>query len=157
MVDIKNRLNGEIIASGDTIGEAIQNARGNLRYANLRSADLQSANLQYADLQSANLQYANLRYANLRSADLNDEKITQPPWLIWAPTSDGGYWIVITDTRAKASCECHSFEEWKGFDERRLLQMDNRRAVKYYPTLMALIAARELAFPKVEVEKKISE
>ena len=74
LIEIKNRINGNIIISGeyDNIKDALEKNRGvNLSYADLSGANLHDANLRYANLRYANLSYANLSDANLRYADLS--------------------------------------------------------------------------------------
>jgi hypothetical protein len=87
LIQIKNRLNGEVIfrheAEHNTASIAVRaslDARtdlsgadlsgANLRYANLRYANMSGAYLRYADLSGADLSGANLRYADLTGASL---------------------------------------------------------------------------------------
>ena len=74
-VEIKNRFDGSVICTGDTLLEAVMNNLSNLGSADLGSADLRSADLGYADLGSADLGYANLRSANLRYANLRSANL----------------------------------------------------------------------------------
>ena len=43
-------------------------------------------------------------------------------------------------------CEIHTFDEWEGFEDRRLLEMDSRRALEFWrvykPALMAICKTR---------------
>jgi len=74
------RINGELIAEGESLIKLIAENLADLRYADLSSADLNSANLRhanlsYADLSYADLSSADLNYADLSSADLNSANL----------------------------------------------------------------------------------
>jgi hypothetical protein len=74
-IEIKHRLNGNIIFTGEfgslkiAVVAAISSG-ANLSWANLFEADLSEANLSEANLSWANLSRANLFRANLFEADL---------------------------------------------------------------------------------------
>ena len=101
-------------------------------------ADLSSANLSYADLSSANLSDADLRSADLRYADLNKGKLDKNPIFIYGLNYD----VLITKQQINIGCEIHKVEEWESFDDRRILEMDGRKALEwwriYKPIIMAL-------------------
>ena len=73
MIAIKHGFSGTTLCEFDveTVKEAAEQGKANLRGANLLSANLRGANLRSADLCGANLDGANLCGANLRSADLD--------------------------------------------------------------------------------------
>ena len=52
------------------------------------------------------------------------------------------YNVTITDDEIMIGRECHKIEEWRGFDDRRILQMDSKRAAKFWalngPYLLAI-------------------
>ena len=110
----------------------------NLSYANLRSANLSYANLRYADLSYANLSYADLSSADLSYADFNEGKSDKNPIFIYGLNYD----VLITKQQIKIGCEIHKVEEWESFDDRRILEMDGRKALEwwriYKPIIMAL-------------------
>ena len=110
-----------------------------LRYANLSYADLRYANLRYVDLSSADLSYANLRYADLSSADLSSADLRyanlssavgnmQEIKSLQAET----YRITYTETVMAIGCEQHSIEDWKNFDDRRILEMEGKKALEWW-------------------------
>jgi len=137
-------LSGADLSRADLYG-------ANLSRANLSGADLSRANLSGADLSRANLSGADLSGADLSGADLYgakwNDKITllTPPVIIYIP----GYWtIFVLDSHLQIGCEIHTFDEWEGFDDRQILQMDSRRALEfrqiYKPALMAICKTRGL-------------
>jgi uncharacterized protein YjbI with pentapeptide repeats len=120
-----------------------------LRYANLRSADLSYADLSSADLRSADLSYANLSSANLRSADLSSANLRSAnlrsanlsDLKLWGVIGNMGvirsiqvetYAITYTFDTLQIGCEQHSIEEWKGFDDARIIMMDGKDALKFW-------------------------
>jgi hypothetical protein len=75
MVEIKNRLTGEVICAGKTVKEAVianylAFTKANLRGADLRGADLRGTYLRGADLRGAYLRGADFRGADFREVDL---------------------------------------------------------------------------------------
>jgi uncharacterized protein YjbI with pentapeptide repeats len=76
LMQIQNRFSKAVIAEGESLLNAIENAKGNLRHADLRHADLRHADLRYAHLRGADLRYADLRHADLRYADLIGADLT---------------------------------------------------------------------------------
>ena len=69
-VEIKHRVSGKVVCTGDTIIETVEANLADLGGANLRGADLGGADLRGADLGDANLGGADLRDANLGDANL---------------------------------------------------------------------------------------
>ena len=133
--------------------------RANLSYANLSYADLRSANLRYADLSCADLSSADFRYANLRYADLSCANLRYADFrsadlssadLSCANLRDLGLWGVVgnmgvirsiqletyaisyTFEMLQIGCERHSIEEWRGFDDQRIIEMDGKEALKFW-------------------------
>jgi hypothetical protein len=132
----------------------------NLSYANLSSADLRYANLRYANLSYANLSSANLRYANLSYANLSYANLSSAD-LSYADRRDlrlcgvvgnmgvirsiqlETYEITYTFEVLQIGCERHTIEEWKTFNDERIIRMDGKEALKFWrkwkDTIMQLI------------------
>lgn len=53
------------------------------------------------------------------------------------------YPVTITDTHLKIGCEFHTFEKWQEFDDKRIIGMDGKDAVKWWkahkPLIMGII------------------
>ena len=77
MISIKNRFTNATICEFEveTIKEAAEKGKADLRKADLCKADLYGANLRGADLCKANLCGADLYEANLRGADLREANL----------------------------------------------------------------------------------
>ena len=87
--------------------------------ANLRSANLRNANLRNADLRNADLRNADLRNAS----GLNDYvKCIQIDT----------YAIAYTSDVMQIGCERHTISEWAEFDDKRILEMDGKTALKWW-------------------------
>ena len=129
--------------------------RANLRGAKLRGADLRGAKLRDANLCGANLHGANLRGADLRGADLRGAKLRDAnlcdanlcgAYLCGANLRDCSgnrrqiislflfdeYTIVYTKDYLQIGCERHEIKEWRNFDDRRILEMDGKKALKFW-------------------------
>jgi hypothetical protein len=130
-IEIKHRFTENVLYSceaenmKEAVIEAVINGadlRGaNLRGANLDGADLRGANLRGADLYGANLRGANLRGANLRGADLYGEKLAIAPVSII-----GLYWnVLISESYMRIGCKRYTHEEWGGFEDSEIAQMDS--------------------------------
>jgi len=102
----------------------------NLRDANLRDANLRDADLCGANLCGANLCGANLRDANLRDADLWDTAGNRKQIISIFLFDE--YSIVYTSEYLQIGCERHTIDEWREFDDRRILEMDGRRALSFW-------------------------
>ena len=107
-----------------------------LSYADLRHADLRSADLRHADLRSANLRHANLRHANLCSFIIsscrgNNNTIKS----IHCDTYD----IAYTDKILQIGCEQHDILDWWKFDNKRILEMEGKKALKWWKVWKPLI------------------
>ena len=138
MIEIKHRFSNATLCEFDvtTIKQAAEKGKANLRGANLRGANLYGADLRGANLDGANLDGANLRGANLywanlrganldgadlRGANLDGEKITK------APLSINGlrYWCLISDGYMRLGCKRFTHQEWEGFNDAQISDMDN--------------------------------
>ncbi|KYP87210.1 hypothetical protein WB60_12370 [bacteria symbiont BFo2 of Frankliniella occidentalis] len=115
----------------------VSNLRGaNLRGANLRGANLSGANLSGADLRVSNLRGANLRGANLSGADLTGAILPDNTFVIMGEA----YYIQITNGEyVKAGCQNHTADQWRKFTKREIAEMDQRKALRFYPRLLDLI------------------
>jgi len=107
----------------------------NLRGANLRDADLRGANLRGANLRDANLCDADLRDADLRGADLCDADLCDASGnrkelmsILLFPE----YPVTYTAGYLQIGCERHIITDWWGFDDKRILQMDGKTALKFW-------------------------
>lgn len=109
-------------------------AGANLRRADLRDANLRRADFRDADLRDADLRGADIRGADFRGADLSgtDLRGALGIKLIIPETSCVPYYIVMTDTHIKICCEYHTIEEWFAFDDRSIVEMDGKDALKFW-------------------------
>ena len=107
--------------------------------ANLTGANLASASMRDADLRGTNLAGANLASASMRDADLADADlagarladglaINKTPIQIQTPM----YCIIIFDNHMIIGCQFHSISDWFRFDDRKIIEMDNRHALKWW-------------------------
>ena len=130
MIEIKNRFTGKIIHSGDfynvkeCLFDAIENGANlegvNLRGANLRGADLRGANLHGADLRGANLRGANLWWCAGNKCEIKS---------LWFSDT---YPITYTAEYMQIGCERHKIADWWVFDDKRILAMDGKKALKFW-------------------------
>ena len=172
-VEIKHRYSGKVIATVECedgwdalsdsarLGEAVLKALksgsnlcgANLGGAYLVGADLGGAYLVGADLGGADLRGAYLGGADLRGADLRGAYLGGAKWnteitIRNVPLFVGGllYTVWVLDEHMQIGCQTHTFREWEAFDDRSILEMDNRAALKFWraykPALMALCATR---------------
>ena len=120
-------LRGANLRGADLASASLAGA--NLRGANLASASLASASLCDADLTSANLAGVNLLGTNLAGARLADGLvINKTPIQIQTPM----YWIIIFDNCMAIGCQFHLISDWFKFDDRKIIEMDNRHALKWW-------------------------
>jgi len=105
----------------------------NLVDANLNDAYLRGGNLTCANLVDANLNAANLADAYLRGANLTGVKIRSNITISKKPIQiTGSRWnIIIWDEHMQIGCEFHSLADWFDFDDRRILKMDGKTALKF--------------------------
>ena len=145
-IEIKNRLNGNIILCGEyeSIKDCLKRNRGadlsgaDLRGAYLRGADLSGTDLSDADLNGTDLRGAYLNGAylsgaylngtDLNGADYNGEKLDKEPIQLLGLK----YFILITKEQIKIGCELHKASEWKEFDDKRIIEMDGKEALKWW-------------------------
>ena len=83
-------------------------------------------------------QRIDLSCANLSGANLSGEKLDKNPIQLLGLK----YSVIITKQQINIGCEIHKVEEWESFDDRRILEMDGRKALEwwriYKPIIMAL-------------------
>ena len=96
-----------------------------------------------ADLVGAYLADANLADANLAGAEWRDGiTVTRAPIQVYGLA----YPIAILDAHMQIGCELHTFDEWDGFDDERISQMDGVNARRFWrdhkSSLMALCRLR---------------
>ena len=125
-------LQGADLRDADLRGTYLRDAdlRGTyLRGADLRDADLRGADLRGADLRDADLRGVDLRGADLRGAKYTDEiTIEKEPLFILGLNWD----VTILDTHMKIGCELHKLKDWELFDNKRILEMDGKTALKFW-------------------------
>ena len=126
-------LYGANLSRADLSGADLSGANlygANLYGANLSRADLYGANLSRADLSGADLSGANLSGADLSGATYGkDIPITKKPIQI---SGFEPYFIIILDQHMKIGCEIHSFDEWREYDDHRIIEMDGKAALKFW-------------------------
>ena len=125
-IEIKNRLNGNIILCGEY--ESIKDCLERNRGAYLRGADLRGTDLSGADLNDADLSGTDLRGAYLNDAYYNGEKLDKEPIQLLGLK----YFILITKEQIKIGCELHKASEWKEFDDKRIIEMNGKEALKWW-------------------------
>jgi hypothetical protein len=140
-------LNNADLRNADLRNANLRNA--DLRNADLRNADLWNANLSDADLRNANLRNANLRNADLWNADLWNANLSDAN--LWnADLWNANLWnasglndyvkciqidtyaIAYTSDVMQIGCERHTISEWAEFDDKRILEMDGKTALKWW-------------------------
>ena len=138
MIAIKHRYTDTTLCEFDveTVKQAAERGKANLRDANLyganlygaslRGADLRGANLYGANLDGANLYGANLygadlRGADLRGANLDGEKLTKSPLVVTGLR----YWCLISDGYMRLGCKRFTHEDWAGFSDAEIAAMDD--------------------------------
>ena len=72
-----------------------------------------------ADLSSANLSYANLRYAAGNMREIKSLQVET-------------YKITYTQDVMAIGCEQHSIKEWFEFDNKRILEMEGKKALEFW-------------------------
>ena len=110
--------------------------RANLYGANLTRANLDGANLDGANLTRANLDGANLDGANLYGASGNLKHLKS----VFCET----YPVTYTAEVMQIGCQRHKLEDWWSFDDARIIEMDEKGALKWWrtwkPILQQIIA-----------------
>ena len=131
--DIHNKFTGKVQFTAEIdcnesdrpslkVGSAVEWAIKSNAY--LRYADLSDANLSNANLSDANLRYADLSNADLSSAHGINERIKC--------IQIEQYPITYTDTVMQIGCESHLISEWVDFNDKRILRMDGKTALKFW-------------------------
>ena len=145
MISIKHRFSGQTLCEFDleSVKQAAEKGKKNLRGANLcgadlcgadlREADLYGADLRGADLRGADMYEANLRgadlyEANLRGAVIDGEKVLKNPIRI---TCGLKYIVLITDSFMRIGCKRFTHEEWAMFSDDEISKMD-RGALEFW-------------------------
>ena len=126
-------LSGAYLSGADLSGANLSYA--DLSGANLSYANLSGAYLSYADLSGANLSYANLSGAYLSGAYLSGAKWRDGITISRAPLQISGlhWWMVyILDAHMQIGCELHSLDDWRSFDDARIVKMDGRNALRFW-------------------------
>ena len=147
-IEIKNRFTNEIILCGEY--ESVRDCLEKNKKADLSVADLSVADLSVADLSGANLSRANLSGADLSRADLSGADLSGADLSVAdlsgeildkTPIQISGlkYHILITKKQIKIGCEVHKAEEWKDFDNKRIIKMDRKEALVWWNTYKDLI------------------
>ena len=101
----------------------------NLYGANLYRADLSVANLYRADLGGANLGGADLSVADLGGANLGGANGVND-WIKCIQIDQ--YPITYTSDVMQIGCERHQINEWREFDDARILKMDGKAALRFW-------------------------
>ncbi len=151
-----------------------------LSYADLRYVDLRSADLSYADLRSADLSYADLRYVDLRSADLSSANLSSANLssadLRSADLRSASLWetngnrkelksvfvsdvypITYTAEIMQIGCERRAIDDWWGFDDQAILEMDGKTALKFWRENKEFLQLTIKQFPATPIELKREE
>ena len=92
----------------------------NLIYADLSGADLTCADLRYADLTGANLTGADLYYCIGNRGEIKSIFISKI------------YPITYTSEVIQIGCENHTIKDWFDFDDKKILSMDGKKALKFW-------------------------
>jgi hypothetical protein len=141
--EVLNRFTGEVqftaeidakegdersLKLGLAVNWAVENG-ANLNGASLRGANLNGASLRGADLNGASLRGADLNEADLNGADLNGANgINDYVKCIQIDQ----YPITYTSDVLQIGCERHAISAWREFDDKRILEMDGKCALKFW-------------------------
>ena len=132
MITIKHRFSCVTLCEFDveTMKEAAEKGKSNLR----------GADMECASLRGANLYGANLYGANLRGANLEGENITKSPLSVVGLR----YWCLISDGYMRLGCKRFTHEEWANFTDEEIRDMDDD-AIEFWKQwkvpLLAMCAA----------------
>ena len=106
----------------------------NISGANLYGADLREADLNGAKLNRANLSGAKLDGANLSGADLSGADLSEVSgindWIKCIQIEE--YPIAYTARTIQIGCERHTLNEWRSFDDERIIRMDGKKALQFW-------------------------
>ena len=130
----------------------------NLSGANLSGADLWRANLSGADLWRANLSGANLSGANLSGANLCDADLCDAN--LWRCAGNRKqiksifisdiYSITYTSKDMQIGCERHVISDWWNFDNKRIAEMEGKKALKFWSDNKDFIRLAIETYPAAE-------
>ena len=140
-------LGGANLSRADLGGANLSRAnlsRADLGGANLSRADLGGANLSRADLYGADLSGANLSWAYLSRADLSRADLYGADlsganlsgvsgindWIKCIQIDT--YPITYTAEILQIGCESHPLDEWREFDDERIIRMDGKKALQFW-------------------------
>jgi len=62
----------------------------------------------------------------------SDNKTLYPVYIAPLPNGPKDYYITITKTTLTIGCEMHSLSDWWDFDDKRIMEMDGKKALKYW-------------------------
>ena len=112
MIVIKHRYTDTTLCEFDveTVKQAAEKGKADLRGADLRGADMRSADLFGADLFGA----------IMRGAKLDGEKLTKSPLVVTGLR----YWCLISDGYMRLGCKRFTHEEWAEFSDDEIEKMD---------------------------------
>ncbi len=86
--------------------------------------DLSNVDLSNVDLSNVDLWNVDLSNADFWKEGIKTTKLIQISGL--------HYFISVADMHIKIGCELHSKEEWKSFDDKRILEMEGSTALKFW-------------------------
>ena len=127
----------------------------NLSGANLRGANLYGADLSGTSLYGANLYGADLSGTSLYGADLYGCAGNRKHIKSIFVSED--YAIVYTSEYLQIGCEQHFISEWAEFDDSRIIEMDGKRALKFWrewKDIIFMLIKKSPAEPTGYVEEK---
>ena len=148
--DVTSRFSGEVKFTAEIdceegeclsvkLGHAVSWANltgADLTWSNLTGANLTGANLTGADLTRANLTRVDLTWANLTGANLTGaDGVNDFVKCMYVET----YPITYTSNAIQIGCERHAITEWAEFDDKRILEMDGKSALKFWRKYKAWI------------------
>ena len=148
-------LTGAYLTGANLTGAYLTGA--NLAGANLTGAYLAGAYLTGAYLTGAYLTGAYLTGANLTGAYLTGANLAGAKWrdgviINKAPVQVSGllWFVTILDAHMQIGCELHSLADWASFDDRRIVEMGGRDALRFWrenkETLLSLARAAGRSF-----------
>jgi hypothetical protein len=135
---VRANLRGADLSGAKLRGADLRGA--DLRGADLCMADLSDANLSDANLSDANLSDANMRWANLLGANLLGANLRCAS--LWDTVGNrqqvislflfDEYSVVYTKEFLQIGCKRHEIKKWMEFDDRAILEMDGKKALKFW-------------------------
>ena len=146
--DVLNRFTGKVqftaeIECDETAAQSVKLGLA-VKWAVMSGASLDGASLNGASLDRASFDGASFDGASLNRASLNRASLN---WASLNGASLDGInginkyikclhledWpITYTFERMQIGCQNHAIEEWKDFDDRRIIEMDGMNALKFW-------------------------